>query len=188
MRQHCLLLVQLLLLLIGMSLFTVSCSVTLDREEITPSPTPVPGGSVFFEPSRVSAETRAVECRIIDLSGPVPTTESAIVISEPLAIEAITTTLLNAVSGSPSARSPATQQESNHLIALYLWSRGDIVPLSGTGSQWLVASLAYHYRAGVIGVERLDPQGGRNTTFYPIGLELLNVMKRELAFRGLTLP
>jgi len=182
-KRYCLLSAGLLLLASTiLLLFSVGCAGTPEAEVVPPTPTPAPGGSIFFDPSRVSRETRSIEVRVINVLGSVPTTESAIVITEPLAIEAITATLLGATSGPPAVEPPATPQESNRVIALYLYSQKDIVPLAGASGQWLMASLTYDYQAGVIAVERLAPQGDRETMFFPIGPELRAILEREGVF------
>lgn len=180
MKRYCLLSVGLLLLASTIVLFSVGCAGTPETER-PPTPTPLPGGSIFFDPSRASRETRAIEVRVIDVSGSVPTTESATVITAPLAIEAITATLLAATSR-PPVEPPAMPQEARRIIALYLYSRKDIVPLDGTSSQWMITSLTYDYQAGVIAVERQALQGDREVVLFPIGPELQVILEREGVF------
>jgi hypothetical protein len=51
-------------------------------EPLPPTPTPLPAGNIFFEPSRVSAETRAIEVEIVNLVRQrAPVVEHSIVIT-----------------------------------------------------------------------------------------------------------
>ncbi len=83
---------------------------------------------------------------------------------------------------------PAGGQDSGYILALHFYSRDDVLPLSSTGSQWLLASVVYDYKAGFIIAEQLDGRGGRRMEWYSIEPALLEVLERELALRGLELP
>lgn len=187
MGRHTFLPKILIFLLVSMNMFGTSCSATPTRP-IPPTPTPIPGGSIFFDPLRVSAETEAIEVRVVNCSGRVPAVESAIVITEPATLQAITTTLLSAVSTVPSTDWPAVQQGSGYLMSLYLYSRGDVLPQSGTSSPWLLADVTYNYDIGVVAIHRPDAQDEEQIEFYPIAPVLRDILEHEMTIRGLTLP
>lgn len=186
MGRHTFLPKILIFLLVSMNMFGTSCSATPTRP-IPPTPTPIPGGSIFFDPLRVSTETEAIEVRVVNCSGRVPAVESAIVITEPATLQAITTTLLSTVSTVSPTDLP-TAQGNGYLMSLYLYSRDDVLPQSGTGGPWLLADVTYNYDIGVIAIHRPDAQDEAKIEFYPIAPVLRDILEHEMTIRGLTLP
>ncbi|MBC7227321.1 MAG: hypothetical protein H5T61_08815 [Thermoflexales bacterium] len=178
MVRHAFLSTSLILLLAGMSAFWASCSAT-PTKSLPPTPTPIPAGSIFFDPLRVSTETKAIEVRVVNCSGRVPAVESAIVITEPATLQAITTTLLSAVSTTPSTDPPAVQQGSGYLVSLYLYSRDDVLPQSGTSGPWLLADVTYNYDVGVIAIHLPDAQDEVKVEFYPIAPVLRDILEHS---------
>jgi hypothetical protein len=155
----------------------------------SPTPTPLPAGNIFFEPSRVSAETRAIEVEIVNLVRQrAPVVEHSIVITEPTTIREITTTLLAAVSTTCAAALPTRQQESGYGINLYLYSQSGILPQSATRGQWMLAVIYFYHEADYISFYQPDGLGGRIAKFCPVGTALREILEHELALRGLTFP
>lgn len=180
--------VRLIPFIVSMSLLTVSCLGGRRLETLSPTPTPILGGSIFFEPSRVSAETKAVEVWLVNVSGQIPSVESAVVITEPATVQKMTMALVGAVSGMPLVELPAAEPGDGYLLALYLYSREDVPRLSGASASWLLASVTYNYHKGFIVVDRPSGQGERNTETYTVGSTLLEILEREFMAQGLTLP
>ncbi|MGQ9546983.1 MAG: hypothetical protein ACUVTR_07580 [Dehalococcoidia bacterium] len=146
-----------------------------------PTPTPLLGGNIFFEPSRVSAETRAIEVVIVNLTRQqVPVVEHSIVITEPTTLREITATLLATTSTTCATTLPTSQQRRGYGINLYLYSQREILPLSATSGQWMLASISYYPEVNYIGVYRPDGQGGRIIEFCPVGMMLREILEREL--------
>jgi hypothetical protein len=88
----------------------------------------------------------------------------------------------------PSTDLPAVQQGSGYLVSLYLYSRDDVLPLSGTSGQWLLADVTYNYDIGVIAIHWPDAQDEEKIEFYPIASVLRDILEHEMAIQGLTLP
>lgn len=179
---------RLAILLAIVSVFVASCiAAPTTTEPQPPTPTPLPGSTHFFDPARISAETKAIEAQIVNCSGRVPKVESAIVITEPAALQAITTTILNAMRGAPLADMPAVQQRNCYMIALYFYTRDDVLPTSGTSGRWMIGSMVYNYQAGFIGLEE-DTRKGPEMARYPVDAALLEALQREFASQGIALP
>lgn len=181
--------VWLILLVVSTTLLIAGCA----REPMTgtppPTPSPVPGGSIFFEPSRVSADTRAIEVVIVNLTEQrVPVVEHSIVLTEPTTVREITATLLAGAPATCAMALPTPPQKSGYGINLNLYSQGEILPSSVTSGQWLLASISYYPEVSYIGVNRRDGQGGRIIEFCPVGVALREILERELALRGLAFP
>jgi len=136
----------LIFLLVTTLLLIASCYREPIAETPLPTPTPLPAGNIFFKPSRISAETRAIEVVIVNLTKQrVPVVEHSIVITEPTVLREITTTLLAAASTTCATALPTPQQRSDYGINLYLYSQSEILPLSATSTQWMLASISYHH-------------------------------------------
>lgn len=170
-------------------------------EPSPPTPTPLPAGDFFFEPSRDSAETRAIEVEIIKfvrrrvpvVEHPVvPVVEHSIVITEPAVLREITSTLLAATSATCARARPTPQRERDYGVDLNLYSRVEILPLNAASSQWMIASIGYYPDENIISIHRRiygpEGQSGYITEFCPVGTVLREILEREMALRGLAPP
>ncbi len=177
-----------ILLLIGTTMFIANCLREPAEGTLPPTPTPVPAGSFIFEPSRVSAGTRAVAVKITNLvSQRMPVVEHSIVITEPTTVREITAMLLAATSTACAAGVPIPRQSSGYGIRLELYSRSDIDPLRATSTQWMLAEVSCYPEVNSIGVYR--PEGrGQIIEICPVETALREILERELAIRGLTFP
>lgn len=178
----------LMALWIIMSVSLTNCLALLPATEPQPpTPTPLPRGTTVFDPRRLSTETKAIEATIVNCSGRVPAWESAIVITEPTALKAITTTILSATSTAPLMDLPAVPQRPCYLIGLYFYNRDDVQLRSGTGGRWLIGSVVYNYRAGIILVERQRGQEIEQER-YSVNAALLETLQREFVRQGVLPP
>jgi hypothetical protein len=165
----------------------VSCA-REPKEVSPPTPTPLPGGDIFFEPARDLAETRAIEVVLISFTDRhVPIVEHSVVITEPKVLQGITSTLLNVTFTACTQTLPMLQQ-SDYGVRLYLYSREEILPSSATCGQWMLANVDYYSDINYIGFYRPDGLGGRQRYYCPVRAELEEILERALTLRGLDLP
>ncbi len=167
-------------------LLLTSCWAPPTAEPPSPTPSPMPAGHIFWEPSRVLTETRAIEVVISDLpkSG-IPVEKHRIVITDSTTLHEITTTLLTASSRHCATALPTPRPERGEGITLYLYSRGEISPFDPTRSQWMIASVHYYQEENLIGIYR--PGSGR-MEFCPAETTLREILTRERSRQGAAWP
>lgn len=184
--QHNLISIWLILLLLSTTLLIANCSREPMAEYAPPTPTPLPVGDLFFEPSRDSAETRAIGVAIINFTSQrVPVWEHSIVITEPIVLQEITTTLAAAAtSAACTGALPTPQQERDYGVDLYLYSQAEILSLNAASSRWMIASIYYFPDENLIGIYR----NRYIREFCPVGTALQEILEREMALRELALP
>ena len=191
--QHNLISIRLIFLLLSTTLLIANCSRQPMAEPSPPTPTPLLAGDFFFEPSRDSVETRAIEVVIINLvKQRAPVVEHSIVITEPAVLREIISTLLAATSATCTRDLPTPQRERDYGVDLNLYSQVEILPLNAASSQWMIASIDYYPDENIIGIYRriYGPEGrsGYITEFCPVGTVLREMLEREMALRGLAPP
>lgn len=178
----------LVLSLISATLLIAGCSRVPMAEPSPPTPTPLTSGSIFFEPSRVAVETKAVVVEIVNLKkARAPVVEHIVVIAEPSVIQAIIATLIDATSIACTLALPTPQQKSDYGINLYLYSE---IPFSRAPSgERMIAAVYYYPEVNHIGVYRLSQRNGQPVTeFCPVGTALREILERELILQGLAFP
>lgn len=174
--------------LLNCVLLMVGCSRIPMAEISLPTPTSLPGGNIFFEPSRITTETKAIEVWMVNLKkARVPVVEHTIVITEPSVIQAITTTLIDATSIACTTALPTLQQKSDYGISLYLHSRNESPSLPRR--EWMIAEVHYYHEVNYIGIyRRTQWKDQRIQEFCPVGTALREILERELTLRGLAFP
>ncbi len=171
---------------ISTALLLASCWATPMAEPPPPTPSPMPAGHIFWEPSRVLTETRAIEVVISDLTkSGVPVEKHRIVITNSTTLHEITTTLLTATSQRCATALPTPRPERGYGIALYLYSRSEILPSDPARSQWMIASVHYYQEENLVGIDR---PGSERMEFCPVGTTLREILARELSRQGVAWP
>ncbi len=173
------------LIFLLVTIFVASCYREPMAETPPPTPTPLPGGSIFFEPNRISTETKAIEVQILSYTKRgIPVVEHSIVITEPTTVREITATILAAASGTCTLVPPTPQQRSCYVIGLYLYSYSEVLPLSATSGQWMLAEVGYFPEVNYISINRPGLQEERVIQYCPVSKSLREILERELALRG----